>query len=119
MMDGVWVGYLKFVEEYVDERLFWVRRSRLCLQGCDPEKPQQEVARLSYLALPIRRIDPLLNTCRNEGQEVRVQQEAAVREKAGHLFFEVHCHSGEESGQALQGEGARGCNLHEDMLHIL
>lgn len=31
--------------------------------------------------------------------------------KPGHLFFEVHCHSGEELGQALKDEGARGCDL--------
>lgn len=88
-------------EEYV-EYLFWVK---LCLQGCDLEnrgEPQQEVVCLSYLALAIRHSDLVLDTCCSEGQEERILQEAAVREKAGAAFICVsvgHCHSGEERGQ--------------------
>ena len=79
-----------------------------CVQGCGPEimvakneEPKQEVVRLSYLALPIRRSDLLLNMCGNEGREDRIQQEAVVREKARAAFFEVHYHNGEELGQTL------------------
>lgn len=50
-------------------------------------EPQQEVVRLSYLALPIRRSDLLFNMCRNKGQEERLQQEAAAREKAGAVII--------------------------------
>ena len=51
------------------------------------KEAQQEMVRLSYLELPIRRSDLLFNTCGNKGQEARNQQEAAVREKAGAAFF--------------------------------
>lgn len=74
-------------------------------------EPPQEVVRPSYLALPIRHSDLLFSMCRSKGQEYRIQQEAAVREKAGAeaiCFSKVHCHSGEELGQALKEEGARG-----------
>lgn len=45
------------------------------------KKPQQEVGHLSFLALPIRRTDLLFNMCHNKGQDDRLQQEAAVRER--------------------------------------
>ncbi len=51
--------------------------------GLLSREPQQEVVCLSYLALPIRRGDLLFNMCSNKGQENWLQQEAAVREKAG------------------------------------
>lgn len=40
---------------------------------------------------------------------------------SGHLFIEVHCHSGEESGQALKEEGedaipAQGHEAHTQTL---
>lgn len=45
------------------------------------KEPQQEVAFLSYLALPIRLADLLFNMCAIKGQDDRLQQETAVREK--------------------------------------
>lgn len=65
--------------ENVDECLFSVRPSVIQRM----EEPQQEVARLSYLALPIRHADLLFSMCCNKGQVERLRQEAAVREKAG------------------------------------
>lgn len=69
------------------------------------EEPQQEVVpSLSYLALPIRRIDLLFHMRRSKGQEdPRPAGSSCQGESRGYLFFfEVHCHSREESGQALK-----------------
>lgn len=46
-----------------------------------PEEPKQEVARLSHLALPIRRFDLLFSACAviKSGQEEGERQETAVR----------------------------------------
>lgn len=102
--------------------VFCRRRSRPYVLGCDlwswysrnNQSQQQEVALLSYLALPIRLADLLFNMCAIKGQDDRLQQETAVREKerkrerervsqlSGHLFLKVHCHSGELQEEVAQ-----------------
>lgn len=86
------------------------------------KKPQQEVGRLSYLALPIRRTDLLFNMCRNKGQDDRLQQEAAVREREpGQWPFVFRGSSSQwRVGSGIKGGGSkRMLYLHKDMQRIL
>lgn len=105
-----------FIVENVDECLFLVKPSVIQRM----EEPQQEVARLSYLALPIRRADLLFSMCCNKGQVEWLRQEAAVREKAGAaaICLSRFIVTVERSRVRRWRRRGRMLSLHKGMRHI-
>lgn len=116
MMDGVWVGYMKFIVEYVDECLFWVETLQTLSAVLWSRSRDSRSHNRKWVVCPTWHFlsDALtyFSTCViikvKMTDSSRKQLSERENQGSGHLFLEVHCHSG-ELGQALKREGARGC----------